>query len=213
MAVGFLKAIEEPTMLSPLLQGFAMSAGLIIAIGAQNAFVLSQGVRRDHHLAVALVCSLCDAALICLGTAGVGTLVSKTPALTQAAAWGGGLFLFCYGLRAFRSAWKGGCLQTGAQSTGSLRRVLAVTLAITLLNPHVYLDTVVLLGSISARFAGTDRLLFAAGAVAASFAWFFSLSAGGRLLAPLFQKRATWRLLDGVVGATMWLVAAGLVLS
>lgn len=199
-------------MTTALLSGFAMGGGLIIAIGAQNAFVLSQGVRREHHLAVALVCALCDAVLIALGVAGMGTLVASNPTIMTIAAWGGAIFLFCYGLRAFWSAYKGGSLRANDAETGSLKKVILVTLAITLLNPHVYLDTVVLLGSISGQFAADQRIWFALGAMAASLAWFLCLSAGGQILAPLFKKQITWRLLDGIVGATMWFVGAGLLL-
>ncbi|MBU1248005.1 MAG: LysE/ArgO family amino acid transporter [Proteobacteria bacterium] len=195
----------------PLLQGFAMGASLIIAIGAQNAFVLSQGVRREHHLVVALVCSLCDAALIVLGVCGMGALVSSHPTLVKTTTWAGAAFLFAYGLRAFWSAFQGGSLKAQAAAPQSLYKVLALTLALTLLNPHVYLDTVLLLGSISGRYASADRLFFGLGAVIASFAWFFSLAAGGRLLAPLFTKAVTWRVLEGAVGLTMWLVAVSLV--
>ncbi len=187
-----------------------MGAGLIIAIGAQNAFVLSQGVRRQHHLIVALVCSLCDAMLIILGVAGMGTLVASHPDLLVVSSWGGAIFLFGYGLRAFWSAYQGGCLKAKSNKLDSLKKTILFTLALTLLNPHVYLDTVILLGSISGQYTGIERTLFGAGAVVASFVWFFALSTSGRLLAPLFQRTITWRLLDMIVGLTMWYVAFSL---
>ncbi len=197
-------------MFASALQGFAVGGGLIIAIGAQNAFVLSQGVRRQHHLTVALVCSVCDAMLIIIGVAGMGTLVASKPGLLSIASWGGAIFLFFYGLRAFWSAYKGGCLKTNGNKLDSLKKTILFTLALTLLNPHVYLDTVILLGSISAQYVGLERTIFGAGAVVASFVWFFALATGGRLLAPLFQRTITWRLLDIIVGLTMWYVAFSL---
>jgi L-lysine exporter family protein LysE/ArgO len=198
-------------VLGAAVQGFAMGAGLIIAIGAQNAFVLSQGVRREHHLAVAFTCSLCDAALITLGVGGLGALVAAHPQCIRVVTWVGAAFLFAYGLRAFLAARRPGGLLAAEAPRRTLRATLATTLALTLLNPHVYLDTVVLLGSLSARHAGTARLGFGAGAVLASFAWFFALALGGGLLAPLFRRPSTWRILDLCVGCTMWLAAWSLV--
>jgi L-lysine exporter family protein LysE/ArgO len=170
-------------------------------------------VKRNHHLTVAAICAFCDLTLILAGVMGVGALVSQTPLLLSLAAWGGALFLTWYGLRAFRSALKGGHLDADRASAGSLRTVVLATLAVTLLNPHVYLDTVVLLGSISAQFADQARIYFAAGAACASFIWFFGLSLGGRLLAPLFKKAWAWRVLDGLVCLTMWFIAGSLVRS
>ena len=198
-------------MFAPYLQGFGMGAGLIIAIGAQNAFVLSQGVRRQHHWLVASLCFFCDATLIFAGVAGVGGAVSAHPRVMHAAAWTGAVFLFCYGIRALRAAFAQNTLQ--AEQTGELSRraIVVTTLAVTLLNPHVYLDTVLLLGSISGQFAVDQRLFFALGACSASFIWFFLLSLGGSLLAPVFVKPWTWRVLDVCVCCSMWGVAVYLV--
>lgn len=200
-------------MLLTFLKGFGFGGGLIVAIGAQNAFVLSNGIKKNHSLAIALVCSLCDAVLITVGIAGVGAAVATSPALAQTALWGGAAFLIYYGFLAFKSAMAGGQLDAGDETGGSLMTVLMATLAVTLLNPHVYLDTIVLMGSISSQFAGNGRLFFGAGAITASFIWFFSLSLGGKMLAPMFQKPGSWRILDTLVGITMWAIAASLVMK
>ena len=192
------------------IQGFGIGGGLIIAIGAQNAFVLSQGVRRNYPVTIALICALCDSLLILLGVTGVGSAVAASSLLGQLTVWGGALFLLWYGALAFRSAWQGNTLETDDNKVKTLKAVVATTLAITLLNPHVYLDTLVLLGGISGQFQGPQRLLFGAGAMTASFAWFFTLSLGAGLLAPIFRKKSAWRVLDGVVCLTMWSIAGSL---
>lgn len=192
------------------MQGMAVGAGLIIAIGAQNAFVLSQGIRRHHHWLVAAICCSCDALLIAIGVAGVGAAVAAAPPLQTAAAWGGALFLFAYGARALRRALANNSLQADERRPGSVKKVVLTTLAVTLLNPHVYLDTVVLLGAISSQFPAEARLVFALGACSASVLWFFSLSLGGVMLAPVFARPGAWRWLDLFVGVTMWMVAVSL---
>lgn len=197
-------------MLVPFIQGAGVGGGLIIAIGAQNAFVLSQGVRRNHALPIALVCGFCDAVLILLGVSGVGTLVASNPLLGQIAAWGGALFLLWYGMRSLQSALRGGALEADKTSSQSLPAALGATLAVTLLNPHVYLDTLVLLGGISGQFSVDERYLFGAGAMTASFVWFFTLSLGAGLLAPLFRHPLAWRVLDTLVFLTMWGIALSL---
>lgn len=194
----------------PFWKGFGVGGGLIVAIGAQNAFVLAQGVRRQHHLMVALVCVLCDALLIVAGVTSVGAALARFPSLVQVATWAGVLFLAAYGLRAFVAAYKGEHLSAAAGGHTSFRAVLLVTLAVTLLNPHVYLDTVLLMGTIGAQVPAPSRYLFVVGAVTASALWFFSLSFSGQLLAPLFRRPWAWRVLDTVVGATMWSIAASL---
>ena len=196
--------------IAALAQGYGMGLGLIVAIGAQNAFVLSQGIRRNHHLAVAGVCFLCDALLISAGVLGVGAALAASPTAHVAAAFGGSAFLFWYGLRSLRQAFSGGALDAREQVRASLKATLAATLAVTLLNPHVYIDTVLLVGGVSARFGRSDRLAFGAGAVLASLTWFFALGLGGRLLAPLFRRPATWVVLDGAVGLIMWGIALSL---
>ncbi len=200
-------------MLLTFLKGLGTGAGLIIAIGAQNAFVLSQGVRKNHALTIALICSLCDVLLICIGISGVGSLIAQNAKLTTIATTGGAIFLFWYGLRSFLSAWKGGSIETDDNSLKSLKAVVIATLSVTFLNPHIYLDTVVLMGSISSKFTGTGRYVFGAGAITASFLWFFSLSFGGRALAPYFKEPAAWKFLDIMIGIIMWLIAISLIIN
>lgn len=198
-------------MIIPYLQGLGTGAGLIVAIGAQNAFVLSQSIRKNHHLTICLVCSLCDAVLITLGVLGTGELIASNPALLRPAAWGGAAFLLWYGFGSFRSAVKGGRLDENKTTETEIRSLVMLTLAITLLNPHVYLDTVVMLGSMSGQYAGDGRYAFGLGAVSASFIWFYTLGLGGQALAPLFQRPGTWRVLDTFIGVTMWTIAISLV--
>lgn len=190
------------------LAGFGLGLSLILAIGAQNAFVLRQGLRREHVLAVVLVCAISDAVLVAAGVAGFGVLAKVVPGLEQVMRYGGAAFLLAYGARSLISAWRGGAVLEAGVSAGSPRRALLTCLALTWLNPHVYLDTVVLLGSISAQY--DNRLHFGLGAVLASFAFFFSLGFGARLLAPLFRRPVSWRVLDALVGGVMWSIAVGL---
>ncbi len=195
------------SLVLPYMQGLGTGAGLIIAIGAQNAFVLSHSIRKNHHLKICLVCALCDAVLITFGVLGTGELIASNPMLLKPAAWGGAAFLTWYGIGAFRSAIKGGRLNEEEVSETNLRSLIALTLAITLLNPHVYLDTVVMVGSISGQYAGDGRYAFGLGAITASFLWFYTLGFGGQALAPLFKKPRTWRILDTIIGVTMWSIA------
>jgi len=193
-----------------LVAGFALGFSLILAIGAQNAFVLRQGLRREHVLPVVLVCAISDAVLVTAGILGFGALARAVPGLETVMRFGGAAFLIWYGARNFIAAWRGGEVLEAGAAAGSLRRALLTCLALTWLNPHVYLDTVVLLGSISAQY--DDTLAFGAGAVTASFTFFFALGYGARGLAPLFRRPASWRVLDAVVGLTMWGIAAKLLL-
>jgi L-lysine exporter family protein LysE/ArgO len=200
-------------MLTPFLQGFGTGGGLIVAIGAQNAFVLSQGILRNHHVIIALICVVCDAVFISAGVAGFGTTVSNNPTLSQLAGWGGAGFLFFYGMGSLRSALRGGSMVANDRTIMTLRAAIIATLAVTLLNPHFYLDTVILLGSVSSQFQGESRLYFWVGAVSASTLWFISLSFGGQILAPLFKKQISWRILDSLVCATMWTIAVLLIID
>ena len=189
-----------------------MSGGLIVAIGAQNAFVLKQGLRRWQVLPIVLTCFLCDFSLMTLGVFGLGTLIGASRVASVALALVGALFLAVYGARAFRAAWRGGAVMTddGAEAAGSARQAVLLTLAITLLNPHVYLDTVVIVGGIAGTMSTAAKVLFLCGAVAASALWFFALGFGARLLLPLFRRPLTWRLLDAVIGVVMWAIAFSL---
>lgn len=199
-----------PEAFTPALAGFLLGGGLIVAIGAQNAFVLRLGLLRQHVLPVCLLCALSDAVLIVLGIAGLGSLVQNSPLLLNIARYGGALFLFVYGVLAFRRAFSPDVLHMGQNAQMSLGVALSTALAFTFLNPHVYLDTVVLLGSISAQYSGDARIAFGAGAVAASFVWFFGLGFGARLLAPVFASSRAWRVLDILIGCVMWTLAVSL---
>jgi L-lysine exporter family protein LysE/ArgO len=190
--------------------GFWLGLGLIVAIGAQNAFVLRQGLMGRHVFWVALTCALSDAVLIALGVVGLGAIVSDVPSLAQAARWGGAAFLGVYGGQALLRAVRGGArLEVAAAEAAPLGSTLAICLAITWLNPHVYLDTVVLLGSVSAGF-GADRGAFGAGAVTASFVFFFTLAYGAAHLRPVFARPAAWRAFDALVAVVMWAIAVRL---
>lgn len=198
-------------MLTSFLPGFALSLTLILAIGAQNAFVLRQGLRREHVFWVCLTCGVSDALLIIGGVAGFGALAQAVPWFETVMRYGGSAFLIWYGWRNAVSAWRGGeVLDTSGEASLSLSRTILTLLAITFLNPHVYLDTVVLIGSISAQYP--DRLAFGAGAVLASITFFFALGYGARLLTPLFAKPLSWQILDGIIALTMWGIAAKLLL-
>ncbi len=193
------------------LAGFATSAALIVAIGAQNAFVLRQGLARAHVLPVVLVCALSDALLITLGIAGLGRWVQEHPALLAVTRWGGAAFLLAYGALAARRALSPHALSLQGGAVTDLRAALAACLAFTYLNPHCWLDTVVLVGSIAAQQPEGQRFAFGAGAAAGSAAWFFSLGYGARLLAPLFARPAAWRVLDAAIALVMTAIAAGLI--
>ncbi|MDD2463332.1 MAG: LysE/ArgO family amino acid transporter [Desulfobulbus sp.] len=188
-------------------QGFATGMGLIVAIGAQNSFVLSQGIRRHHHLLIALICIGCDALLIVVGIGGMGRIVAGAPLVGRWLSWIGALFLVGYGVIALRSVFRPGRLSVDDRPMLSRRAAIATTLALTLLNPHVYLDTVFLMGTLSSRHEGIDSWFFGFGAIVASTVWFFGLSLGGKILAPLFVRSISWKILDTLVCGTMWAVA------
>ena len=197
-------------MIEALIHGYLTSLSLILAIGAQNAFVLRQGLRREHVLAVVLVCAGSDALLIAAGVAGFGAAQALVPWLGTAMRWGGVVFLLVYGALRFRAALRGGeALQPSSGVAVSLRRVLATCLVLTWANPHVYLDTVVLMGSISAQYA-PYQAAFGVAAALGSFSFFATLGFGARLLAPVFARPAAWVWLEVVVGATLWGIAATL---
>ena len=196
-------------LFAPFVSGLLLGASLIIAIGAQNAFILRQGLMRRHVFILCLICAASDAALIALGVGGLGTLIARAPALITAVTIGGVLFLGAYAAVAFRRALHPAAMEATQAQAGSLKAAVAACLAFTFLNPHVYLDTVVLLGSLSARFEGAGRIAYGAGAALASFLWFFGLGYGARLLEPVFARPAAWRVLDVIIG----LVMAGLALS
>ncbi|MGR3609029.1 MAG: LysE/ArgO family amino acid transporter [Sulfitobacter sp.] len=198
-------------MTSAFLPGFALSLTLILAIGAQNAFVLRQGLKQQHVFWVCATCALSDALLIAAGVAGFGALGVALPWFEPIMRYGGAAFLIWYGAQNALSAWRGGeALTADGGASRSLYHTILTLLALTWLNPHVYLDTVVLLGSISAQYQ--DRLAFGIGAVSASFIFFFGLGYGARLLTPLFSKPRSWQILDMLIALTMWAIAVKLLL-
>lgn len=200
-------------MSAVFIQGFAVSIGLIFAIGAQNAFVLRQGLRGEHVLAVVLACAVSDTILMSAGVLGFAALNDVLPGLAPIMRWVGAAFLVVYGAMSLRAAIRGGqSLEAGERKVPSMRRAVLVCLALTWLNPHVYLDTVLLIGSIGAGH-GDARLWFLGGAITASFVFFFTLGYGARLLRPLFARPVTWRILDVLICAMMWAIAVALVLG
>lgn len=203
-------------MTSPLLAalaGLGLGLSLIVAIGAQNAFVLRQGIRREHIVPVIVICALSDAALIALGVGGAGILFDAVPWLITVARFAGAAFLLGYGILAARRAIRPAAMDdSAAPAPSSLGAVVATVLALTWLNPHVYLDTVVLLGSI-ANTHGDERWWFGAGAALGSVLWFSALGFGARMLAPLFARPAAWRILDGAIALVMLAIATSLVIG
>jgi L-lysine exporter family protein LysE/ArgO len=200
-------------VLHAALSGFLLGASLIIAIGAQNAFILRQGLLRRHVFILCLICALADAVLIALGVGGLGTLVAQAPVLIEAVTIFGALFLGAYALIAFRRAMHPEVMKAAEGNSTDLGAAVAACLAFTFLNPHVYLDTVVLLGSLSAQFRGWARFAYGVGAALASFIWFFGLGYGARLLQPVFARPAAWRVLDVLIGLVMAALAISLIVS
>lgn len=192
--------------------GMATGMALIVAIGSQNAYVLRQGIRREHVLPLVLFCSVSDAVLILAGIGGAGALIRGNEALLQVTRYGGALFLLSYGLLAAKRAWQGSQLHLENAASTTLAAALAACFGFTFLNPHVYLDTVVLLGSIANQRPDPARWVFGVGACVGSLVWFSALGFGARYLAPLFQTTTAWRVLDTVIAVTMGAMALMLVL-
>lgn len=192
------------------INGLLMAFGLIMAIGSQNAFVLAQSLRREHHLPVAAFCVICDGLLVAAGVFGLATILAQSPLLLSIARWGGAAFLLWYGAMALRRACSKQSLQQDTGHTArSLRTVMLSALAVTLLNPHVYLDTVLLIGSLGAQQSVPGA--YVVGAASASLLWFSALAFGGAWLAPWLARPTTWRILDVLVAAMMFAVAAQLI--
>lgn len=198
-------------MFDSYLTGALTGLGLIVAIGAQNAYVLRQGIHRQHVGVVVAICALSDALLIVLGVAGVGALIADHPTALTVTKWLGAAYLVWFAIKSFRAALHPQGLELG----GPVKRsgVIATTLALTYLNPHVYLDTVLMLGNIANQHGLDGRWWFAAGAVTASLVWFSALGFGARAVAPWVARPSVWRVLDVIIGCTMLLVATLLVLS
>lgn len=194
------------------LQGFLMCFGLIATIGAQNMFLLKQGLLKQHVFVLCCLFFLSDCLLFSLGVFGLGHFISQEKIASVALALVGGLFLLVYGARAFLSAYRNNtavALEQGA--TLPLKKIILIALALTFLNPHVYLDTIVIVGGIAGTLSAEQKFAFLLGTISASGLWFFSVGYGARLLIPLFQKPITWRLLDFTTGVIMWFIAFGLI--
>jgi L-lysine exporter family protein LysE/ArgO len=190
--------------------GLGLGLSLIVAIGAQNAFVLRQGLRLEHVAAVVAVCTVSDVVLIAAGVSGAGALLTRLPWLVPVVCFAGAAFLLGYGLLAARRALRPGALQAGPGGVSAgLAATVGSCLALTWLNPHVYLDTVVLLGSLASTF-GDRRWAFAAGAAVGSAVWFAALGFGARMLRPVFARAAAWRVLDAVIAGVMTALAVSL---
>lgn len=205
-----MATLQVAALSASFITGFGLTLGLIVAIGAQNAFVLRQGLRREHVGPVVLFCAVADTLLVLIGVFSMAQLFDRVPMLAPLLTLGGAIFLFCYALIAWRRALKPGALQAdrGNASRAPLAQVLLQTAAFTLLNPHVYIDTVLLVGSVGARQPGAAQVAFVIGTALASAGWFATIGVGARLLAPVFAKPAAWRWLDAMVG-TLMLVLAG----
>lgn len=203
-------------MLAIFIKGFALSATLIIAIGLQNAFILRQGIKNRHIFITALTAATLDALLIGVGVLGFGAILENAPNLITYIKYAGAAFLIIYGAKSAFKALKAETLDQknakGMRKDDSLKETILILLGVSLLNPHVYLDTVILLGGIAASYAD-DKYIFGLGAATASFAWFFSLAYGARMLAPLFAKPKAWQILDILIAIIMFAIAASLLLQ
>jgi len=195
----------------PFIKGLGVGASLIMAIGSQNAFVLSYAIRGQHALVIGMVCAAIDIVLIFSGVLGLGVLIKDTPILIDIASYFGAAFLLVYGAIAFRRVFRPSGLDVNSVKKMTLLNAVVTTAALSLLNPHVYLDTVILLGSIGGQLPGNQSLLFALGACVASLLWFSVLVMGGKALAPWFKSPKSWQKLDFLVGATMWVIAGFLI--
>lgn len=201
-------------MLPALMKGFAMSCSLIVAIGAQNAFVIRQGLTCQHLFITAFLCSLTDSLLILIGVLGFGTIVTEYPLAMNIAKYFSVVFLGIYGIFALRSALKTRTLGDVCETVFLSRsKTILIVLALSLLNPHAYLDTVILLGSIASLQPDHEQLYFACGAIVASFAWFFAIAYGSRFLAPFFNRPSSWKIIDGLVAVSMWAIAVTLIFA
>lgn len=194
------------------LHGFVVCFGLIVSIGAQNAFLLKQGILKQHVFWIALICFVCDVLLMGIGVLGLGSLIAQSPISSLILALIGALFLFTYGSRSFIAAYHGSSqlLMQQDKTKSSLKKAVLVTLAITLLNPHVYIDTVVIVGGIGGTLSFEQKIQFLIGALICSFLWFFGVGYGAGLLSPYFEKRRTWQILDSITGLIMYGIALSL---
>lgn len=200
-------------MLNTYLQGLVIGLSLIMAIGAQNAFILKQGLKKQSVFWVCLICALSDSVLILLGVTGFSAVLQHYPEIIQLAKWGGALFLLWYGLQHAVQAFESQhALQVSHADEKSLGKIVMLCLALTWLNPHVYLDTVILLGAVSTQFE-QNQLYFILGAITASWLFFFSLGYGARIFIPVFENPKAWQILDAMIALVMWAIAISLMLD
>jgi len=200
-------------MISPLLQGLFIGASMIIPIGAQNSHILNHGIKRNHHFLAATICMLCDVVLIALGVFGGAKLIASSPSLVTIISWGGICFLLAYASLSFRQAWLNNYQQAHELAAGINKKpwlVVASTLAVTLLNPHVYLDTVMILGSVGGQFDGNEKIAFAMGTMLASILWFYSLAGAAAKMSPWLNQAKVKRAIDLLVGLIMCAIAFSL---
>ncbi len=205
--------MSTTSTLVAILTGLGAGAALIVAIGAQNAFVLRQGIRSEHVAPIVLVCAVSDIVLIIAGVAGIGAIIEAAPIALEIVRWAGAAFLLGYAVVAARRALRPQPLKPGDAPSMSVRAAVLTAIALTWLNPHVYLDTVVLLGSIANATGETARWFVALGASVASVLWFSALGFGARLLAPLFARPASWRVLDAGIAVVMLVLAVTLIVT
>lgn len=193
---------------SAMLQGVLLGAGMIIPIGAQNAYLLGQGINRNHHILAATLCIICDVTLILAGIFGASVLINSNELLMKIITWGGVMFLFVYGALSFKAFWNNQYEKSTKQALFKSRKVvIATTLAVTLLNPHVYIDTVMILGTVGGQFSGDSRTAFALGTILASIMWFYALVVGAAKMGPLLSKPKILRGIDFFVVCIMWFIA------
>jgi len=198
---------------SPLLQGLFLGASMIIPIGAQNSHILHHGIRKNHHFIAASICMICDVTLIALGVFGGAKLIATSPTLVMMISWGGILFLSAYAGLSFRQAWLNNYTNKQQSADKGFKKpwlVVASTLAVTLLNPHVYLDTVMVLGSVGGQFQGNEKIAFAIGTMLASILWFYSLAGAAAKMSPWLNQAKVKRVIDVVVGLIMCAIALSL---
>lgn len=200
--------IQGKRVLSYYFQGLALGAAMILPLGPQNAFVLNQGIRRQYHLMIASLCALSDIVLICAGVFGGSAILMQSPWLLALVTWGGVAFLLWYGFGALKTAFSQHVALANAQAMNQGRlRIIATMLAVTWLNPHVYLDTFVVLGSLGGQLAETPKRAFALGTISASILWFFGLALLAAWLAPRLRTEKAQRIINGIVGLVMWFIA------